>query len=261
MKKSSPIWNSIGILAGVVILILALAKGTPRTVLLSAAATVWMLWIALMLLGRAGQPKQPRHRRRKHIKHTGRTVFDYDAPTAEQLLLCHVNHRISARLLAAHPDATWEWCVKDPVQLICKGGTGRIRVFGIPDYDYADIRIDQHANLDCNLIRVMPLDGEGNDGGEETLPPNKQPVDPRIWYEEQGRELLERLVADLNSRGHSSLTLTEDGGVCIQEDTQEVSVGRFASFPEKVYWPGLVKALETDGLAADATAQGIQVKW
>lgn len=257
MKKSSPIWNSIGILAGAVILVLALAHGTPRTVLLSVAATFWMLWLALALLGRAGQTKPFRHRRHKHPK---RAAFDYDAPTAEQLLLCHVNHRISARLLAAHPDATWEWCVKDPVQLIRKGGTGRIRVFGIPDYDYADIRIDQHANLGCNLIRVMSLDGQdGNEG--EKLPPNKQPVDPRIWYEEQGRELLERLVADLNSRGHSRLTLTEDGGICIHEDAEEVSVGRFASFPEKVYWPGLVKALEGDGLAADATAQGIQVTW
>lgn len=255
--KKSPIWNSIGVLAGAVLLILALAKGTPRTVLLSAAATVWMLWLALMLLGRAGQPKQPRHRHRSHPK---RAAFDYETPTAEQLLLCHVNHRISARLQAAHPDATWEWCVKDPVQLICKGGTGRIRVFGIPDYDYADIRIDQHANLGCNLVRVVPLDGNEDDNAEKQ-PPNKQPVDPRIWYEEQGRELLERLVADLNSRGHSSLTLTEDGGICIHEDTEEVSVGRFASFPEKVYWPGLVKALEGDGLAADASAQGIQVTW
>lgn len=255
--KKSPIWNSIGVLAGVVILILALTKDTPRTVLLSAAGTVWMLWLALVLLGMARQPKQFRHRHRSHPK---RATFDYDAPTAEQLLLCHVNHRISARLLAAHPDATWEWCVKDPVQLICKGGTGRIRVFGIPDYDYADIRLDRHANLGCNLLRVMPLDGQdGNEG--KKLPPNKQPVDPRIWYEEQGRELLERLVADLNSRGHSSLTLTEDGGICIHEDTEEVSVGRFASFPEKVYWPGLVKALEGDGLAADASAQGIQVTW
>lgn len=257
MKKSSPIWNSIGVLAGAVILILALAHGTPRTVLLSAAGTVWMFWLALVLLGRAGQTEHPR---RRHHRQPKRTAFDYDAPTAEQLLLCHVNHRISARLLAAHPDATWEWCVKDPVQLICKGGTGRIRVFGIPDYDYADIRLDRHANLGCNLIRVMPLDGQdGNE--EEKLPPNKQPVDPRIWYEEQGRELLERLVADLNSRGHSRLTLTEDGGICIQEDAEEVPVGHFVSFPEKVYWPGLVKALEGDGLAADATAQGIQVTW
>lgn len=105
MKKKNPVWNSIGILAGAVILILALVRDTPRTVLLSVAATVWMLWLALALLSATGQPKQACRRRRRHPK---RAAFDYDAPTTEQLLLCHVNHRISARLLAAHPNATWE---------------------------------------------------------------------------------------------------------------------------------------------------------
>ena len=261
MKKSSPIWNSIGTLVGVVILILALTKNTSRTVLLSVAATVWMIWLALVLLAAADQPKQARRRHRKHPK---RTAFDYEAPTTEQLLLCHVNHRISARLSAVQPDATWEWCVGDPVSLIRSGGTGRIRVFGISGYDYADVRIDQHANLGCNLVQMLPLDKEDAAIGEpEKLPPNKEPVDPRIWYEEQGRELLERLVNDLNSRGHSSLTITEDGDVCIRTcgNAENVSVERFASFPAKAEWPELVQVLEGEGLAADTTTQGIQVTW
>lgn len=137
-------------------------------------------------------------------------------------------------------------------------------MFGVPHYDYADIRIDQHANLGCNLVQITPLDEESGGTNEpERLPPNKAPVDPRIWYESESRELLERLVNDLNSRGHSSLTITEAGDVCIHPcgDAENAAVERFDSFPEKAGWPGLVKVLESEGLAADATAQGIQVTW
>ena len=72
--------------------------------------------------------------------------------------------------------------------------------------------LDQKANLSCALVKVVPVHGVA----EQPAPPNQQPVDPQIWYEVQGRAVLEKLVADLNSRGHSSLTLKEDGSICIQ---------------------------------------------
>ena len=73
--------------------------------------------------------------------------------------------------------------------------------------------------------------------------------------------MLEAMVADLNSRGHSRLTLHEDGDICIVEDKDEVAKDRLSNFPEKVYWPRLVQVLESNGLAAEITAAGIQVSW
>lgn len=250
MKKAGFLSNSVGVLAGAVILIIALTKGTLRTVLLSFTAAAWMIWLAVLLIRR--------HRKQGRWQEKPCITPEENAP--EQLLLRHVNHRISARLCAVYPDASWSWCVKDPVRLICKGGTGRIRVFGVDDYDYADVRIDRQANLACELVKTVPLRKEDTENASK-LPPNKQPVDPRIWYEAQGRAVLERLVADLNSRGHSRLTLAENGDICIKEDKKDVAVEHFSTFPEKVCWPGLVHVLQGDGLAADATAQGIEVTW
>lgn len=245
MSKRTSLWNSVGLLAGLVILIIALAKGTLRTVLLSAVAAAWMIWLAVLLIRRH---RRPAHRREKAYI------------TPEQLLLRHVNHRISARLCAVYPDASWKWCVRNPVRFICKGGTGRIRVYGVDDYDYADVRIDRQANLACELIKTVPLNKEDTEN-DSKLPPNRQPVDPRVWYETQGRAVLERVVADLNSRGHSRLTLAENGDICIKEDKKNVAVEHFSAFPEKVCWPGLVHVLQGDGLAADATAQGVEITW
>ena len=128
------------------------------------------------------------------------------------------------------------------------------------EYDYADVTLDRNGKLSCSLVKVAPIGGSAD---ENSGTPAQDTLDPRIWYETQGREVLERLVADLESRGHHSLTLKEDGTICTQstDGGTETSQGAFTSFPERVYWPGLVKVLEQNGLAATTQDNGIIVAW
>lgn len=112
------------------------------------------------------------------------------------------------------------------------------------------------------MVKIVPLSKVGGETNEDdATPPNRQPVDPRIWYETQGRSVLEALISDLNSRGHSKLTLREDGDICIEQGEDAVSQEHLNNFPQKVYWPRLAEVLESNGLAAEVTAQGIQVSW
>lgn len=71
----------------------------------------------------------------------------------------------------------------DPTRFIAYGGTGRIRVYGILDYDYAGVTLDWQGGLRCSLVKVAPLEAEAA--------PNQQPVAPRVWYEFQGRSIPE----------------------------------------------------------------------
>lgn len=269
MKHSKAHPGSISILLAAVIAILALVRGPLQAWLLSGVFLLWGLWaMAAFLLPRIRQPRRRRHRRRQSRKlpedESGPELLipDIGSRNAETLLLRHVNHRISAYLRSAYPDATWEWCEKKPEQLALSGGTGRIRVFGVPDFDHADITMDTQANISCSMVKIVPLPAAGNSGQpEEKAPPNRQPVDPQVWYELQGRTVLESLVADLNSRGHSHLTLHENGDACVEEDKKEVQKEHLSGFPEKMYWPRLVQVLESNGLAAEAVADGIRVSW
>ena len=112
------------------------------------------------------------------------------------------------------------------------------------------------------MVKIVPLSKAGQPGNvEENLPPNQQPVDPQVWYEIQGRKVLETLMADLNSRGHSSLTLSEDGDVCVEQGEEATVQEHLSGFPAKVYWPRLVQVFERNGLAAEITAKGVQVSW
>lgn len=270
MKSDNALWGSISILAGAVIAILALIRGSWQTWLLLGVFTLWGLWAFAVLL----RPyMQQAKRRRMQGQLEKRRLAEGTAPgqpsglpgmeTAETelLLLRHVNHRISAYLRAVYPDVRWEWCEKKPEKMILTGGTGRIRLYGIPDFDHADVSVDQNADIACNMLKIVPLSEAGGGEPEDTVPPNKQPVDPQIWYEVHGRKVLESLVADLNSRGHSRLTIHEDGDICIEEDTEDAAREHLAGFPEKTYWPRLLQVFERNGLAAEIMEKGIQISW
>lgn len=271
MKNDKTPWNSLGLLIGVVVAIMALAQGRLRTGLLLAVFALWGIRMAAFLLSphikryrrtRARRQQAEKRQREENAPPELFRLTETDGSLAEQLLLRHVNHRISAYLRSAYPDITWEWCGKKPEKIILQGGVGRIRVFGVSDFDHADIRIDQQANISCDMLKTVPLNtAGGQEPAVDKIPPNKQPVDPQIWYEVQGRKVLEALVADLNSRGHSRMVLHENGDVCVTEDKAEVAKEHLVNFPEKVYWDRLVQVFERNGLAAEVTAAGIQVSW
>ena len=269
MNHDKGLWGSVSILIGAVIGMLALARGSLQVWLLLGVFTLWGLWVvAFLLLPYMRQAKRRSIRRQQDKKRQAEGIApvfqipEVDGEPMELLLLRHVNHRISAYLQAAYPKVTWEWCEKQPEKLIQHGGVGRIRIFGVEDFDHADIKVDQKANISCDMIKIVPLSKAGQPGNaEEQIPPNQQPVDPQIWYEIQGRKVLESLMADLNSRGHSSLTLSEDGDVCIEQGNEDTVQEHLSGFPGKVYWPRLVQVFERNGLAAEITAKGVLVSW
>lgn len=149
--------------------------------------------------------------------------------------------------------------MRDPALFVAQGGTGRIRVYGIPDYDFADVTVDQNGKLSCSLVKLSTVE----ETVEQAVPPNEQDQDPQDWYDTQGRKTLERLVADLDSRGHSSLSLKEDGSVCIcpKDDGNEVKQGELPSFPVKDCWPKLAEILERETLMATVQDDCIIVAW
>ena len=83
-------------------------------------------------------------------------IPDLGSTSSDDLLVRHTNHRILAYLRSAYPQATFEWCEKQPEQLIRNGGTGRIRVFGIDEFDHADVTLDQNANIDVYKRQPIP---------------------------------------------------------------------------------------------------------
>ena len=250
MKKNAPLWSSISILIAAVIAVVAFTRGTLSTALLILVFALWGLWtIWTQILTTRCHANACRQT--KQVVNPDRALL--------QTLLHHVNYRVSGCLKSTYPEAHWEWTMRDPASFVAQGGTGRIRIYGVPDYSYADVTLDRNGKLSCSLIRVAPISGSA----ENPAKPDQTALDPRIWYETHGRAVLESLVADLASRGHHGLTLKGDGSICVRpaDGGTETTQGAFPIFPEKVYWPRLVEVLKQNGLAATAKDTGIVVAW
>lgn len=254
MKQKISIGASISVLIGVVIAILALLRGPVKTVLLLITFAIWGIWVWLTLRPvRQDEQEEPRYRNQAEVD-----PGPFSSRNLLTLLTRHVNCRVSDCLKQTYPNVSWEWMMSNPASFIAHGGTGRIRVYNVPDYEYADITLDHTGKLECSMAKVVPVQSRA-----QGTPSGQPAINPQAWYELEGRRVLDDLIADLRSRGHSRLTLAEDGSIRIQAipDGQEVTKGSCSNFPAKVYWPQLATVLKQDGLSADVLTDRIVVSW
>lgn len=274
MKFKNTLGVSTSFLLVAVLAVLAFIRGPFQIWFLAGIFAVWGVWLiitvslsnktAVLSNFRARRQKKHRTAENKRAVIQSQTFHTPDVPDSVGLvLLRHVSYRISAYLKSAYPDVTWEWCENTPEKIISKGGIARIRLFGVPDFNYAEVNFDQHANIDCDMLRIVPLSqlNVSYSDSESVKTPPKQPVDPAVWYNLQGRQVLEELVADLNSRGHSSLTIRENGEIFIRQSDADIEQDKLKNFPSKAHWPGIAKVLENAGLAASVEEHGIVISW
>ncbi len=268
MKQKTSLWSGVSVLSVVVLATTAVVRGGLQIWLFAGAFAVWSVWASVKFLIPCLKAYKYRFAIKKQRKKKKAQLpkKEFDVPDCSDpvgvVLLRHVNFRISAYLQSAYPDATWQWLEEFPEKIVAKGGTGRIQLYGVPDFDYADVSFDQKADIRCSLLKIVPMAQIQKPSGEtKTIPQQQTPVDPQVWYEKQGRSVLESMIADLNSRGHHSLTIRENGEIAIMQADSEITKPAFENVPEKTYWPRLAKVFEREGLAAEITSTGIALSW
>ena len=160
MKKKKTLWNGVSVLIVTVLAIMAFTRGYVQLGLMAVAFTAWSVWAIIRFLVpfvSAKLEKRQAQKIRKHYEEEERRVNASSDDGTGIVLLRHVNHRITAHLQTAYPGATWEWRVDDPESLVAKGGTGRIQVFGVPDFNYADVSVNTNAEINCEMLKIVPM--------------------------------------------------------------------------------------------------------
>lgn len=264
MKNGKQTYGVTALLVAV-LAIMAFIRGPLQVWLLAGAFVLWALWVIIPMIITAQKRSRRRQKRQAPTPPTKKREFyvpDLSEPT-EGVLLRHVNFRISAYLKSAYPNVTWEWDARDPERIITKGGTARIKLFGVPDFNYANVIFDCKANINCDMMKIVPLSEVAGVPAGAPAPQQDppQPTDPQIWYEMQARQILEDLIADLHSKGHNGLTIKENGDICIKQADAEVAAQTLKNFPARNYWQALVKVFEKEGMAAAVTETGLAVTW
>ena len=263
MRRFQKLKSSVATLVVVVLAIVSFARGTLQLILLSAAFLTWGIYAFIsFLLPIIARQKQRRELRRVSEGPQKKAVSTEDNHKLNYLLLCHVNHRITGYIKSTYPDATWAWKINNPADIMANGGTGRIELFGIKDFNFADISFDSNANIECSLLKVVSLkhavQKECKDAQADIA---KSEIDPQVWFDKTGHEVLKKIIADLSSRGHNSLTIQDDGSCIITQGDKTITVRHLEAFPEKVYHPKLIKVLAGAGIAAKSVDAGLAVTW
>lgn len=272
MKKKKTLWNGVSVLIVTVLAIMAFTRGYVQLGLTTVAFIAWSIWASVRFLVPFISTKleaREAKKIRQHYEEEERKMNTTESDGTGIVLLRHVNHRITAHLQTAYPGATWEWRVDDPESLVAKGGTGRIQVFGIADFNYADVSVNTNAEINCEMLKIVPMSEIHREAVSEEVevepmetPKTPQnPINPQIWYEQKGRVVLENLITDLSSRGHSSLSITENGDVIVKQADKEIRKTTLEAMPDKVYWHRLAKVFQSEGLAADVTDNAVVLSW
>ena len=268
MKKKQTLWNGVSVLIVAVLAITAFIRGDAQFWLNVLAFGVWAIWATVKFLVPYIDQKlaeQEAREIREMYEEEERLMQDNNNPeTTGIVLLRHVNHRISAYLKSAYPEATWEWREDYSEDIVSKGGTGRIQVYGVADFNYADVTVNKNAEIKCEMLKIVPMteiQRKTPTADDDPKPTPQNPVDPQIWYEKKGRVVLENLITDLNSRGHSSLTITANGEVLIEQADCKVKQATLESMPDKMYWTRLSKVFQSEGLATDITEDSMVLSW
>ncbi len=287
MKKQSSLWNRAAVLIIAVLSVMAFAPETMQVWLYAAVFGVWTLWTAAGWLIPCLKKCRYRANLRRTQKKTAKEQYVQltNSPMCE-VLMQHANHRITAFLKSAYPDAAWKWCEKYPETIVVTGGRGRIQVFGIDEYNYGEVTFDGNANMECSLIKIVPFGEKA--APKPTTPPQPVPqpapqpvtppvppsdpqpapqpvpqnvVDPQSWFEQQGRSVLETLIRDLGGTGCNRLTICENGDVTVMQADTSATRHHFQSVPAKKDWDDLVAVLNRAGVAGEVQNDGIVVTW
>jgi len=268
MKKNKTLWNGVSILIVALLVIMAFVRGDAQFVLSVLTIAAWSVWAIVKFLAPYVDAKlnaREARKLREHYEAEERKLAEPKEYNDTSLsLLLHVNHRITNYLQSAYPGSSWEWRVEDPEALVSKGGTGRIQVFGVSDFSHADVTVTKNADITYEMLKVVPMgenQSESSDEEEATPTAPQNPINPQVWYEQKGRVVLENIITDLNSRGHSSLSITESGDVIIKQDEREIKKATLEAMPDKVYWHRLAKVFQGEGLAASVTDNAVVVSW
>ena len=260
MKSDNAIWNGTSIFVGIIVAIAAFVRGALLLPLLLVACSIWELYVLHHL--RSSLPAVPK-KKAKAPRRTKFVVPDIEDEPLSDILLLHVNQRVTAALRTADSNITWEWATKAPHAIVKEGGRCLIRVHGLDGFESAEVVLDKQAHLRCELINTVPLRPNPTADTPENprIPAETPPLPaPRIWCETEGRATLEGIVADLSSRGHHSMTVQEDGHIQLTDGSTSV-LPELHGFPPVGCWEKVKQVFAGDGLAAEETSGKLVLSW
>lgn len=192
-------------------------------------------------------------------------LFSAENNAEQEIMLQHIALRITDKLKSAYPNTTWKWKKEPTLQSILSGSTHRIIVDDMEKYTHADISFDKFARIHIEPLILGTF--HPSPAADNSIPEDdtdvKEPavVDVKVWYEMVGQKILQTQITELNCKGHSKLTIKENGDIVIKKQGKDFLQTSLDAFPAKNYWQELISVLESDELIGKITENTLLISW
>ena len=183
-------------------------------------------------------------------------------PEMERVMLRHINFRITEKLQGAFPSAVWRWETERPLEQAVKGSSARIRLSGVPDWNFADVLFERSGRIRLEMLSLRPLEemqkpakeGPAADGDPDS-------VNLRDWYDLSASAVVRATIDEVYTRGYRELRIAEDGALYVLEQQVQVGQGQLSYLPGKKLWADLVPLFEEDDITATVEEDSILLTW
>jgi len=250
MNKTKFFGKSVSVMVVVIIAITAFTKDPLRLYLLISTFTVWFICLVGVWFRSSGKNGKGRTKNQRRVKNITGELVEPVYEDMRHLILCHVNHRITAYFSPKYPNFMWKWVTENPEEIAINGGVGRIQIFGVEGYPYAEITLDAQGHMKCALLRIVSLEENASTFTET-----------ETWFATYGKHKLLKLLGDLDSRGYGEAEISEDGKVFAQLLSGNVKHEILTNFPDRRHWPTLIKLISDEGYDVTETDNGLLLSW
>lgn len=182
-------------------------------------------------------------------------------PEMEAVMLRHINFRITEKLQGAFPSAVWRWETEKPLEQAMKGGSARIRLSGVPDWNFADVRFERSGRIKLEMLSLRSLEEIGQQQAKSAPAADGDAVNLRDWYDLSASAVVRATIDEVYTRGYRELHIAEDGALYVLEQQEQVKQGRLSYLPGKKLWADLVPFFEEDDITATVEEDSILLTW
>lgn len=89
--------------------------------------------------------------------------IDFSKEKIEELLLLHINIRITEMLQAIYPKVTWDWKTVNPLMVIISCGTAQICIKQTSEFNIAEVDFAPKGSIKFHFYKEVSLTEQQND--------------------------------------------------------------------------------------------------
>lgn len=249
-KTKETIMTTTGTFIAAVIGCHVLVLESYRNYVLLAVTGIWLavLWYKLRKIH-----SEQKEQKKEHTMQIIDLEPDYKNLFSQQLQL-----RVQEKLCTKFPGAVVELCEKEVERLATLGRAVYVPVRKADGFCHIGISLKGNGELQMNLFSLVDLDTVHTANSFVQEVPEQ---DVGQWFTQKGQQLLMELITNMNSRGYTELSISENGDVTVKENGRSVLKDHFQEIPAKKNWAQLKELMASEDVQVKVSGRKLTLAW